>query len=188
MKTKRIIIGITGASGAAYGVEALKILRDLPDYETHLIISDAAALTIDYEMDIAVDAVKGLADKVYGNKEVGASPASGSFKTEGMLISPCTVKTLSAVANCHADTLIARTADVHLKERRRLVLMFRETPLHAGHIRLMDIATQSGAIIMPPMPALYHKPESVMDIIRHSSARALSLLGVESDAYTEWQG
>lgn len=187
MTKHRIIIGISGASGATYGITALKILAGLPDYETHLVVSSAGEKTIAYETTMSVADVKKLADHVYDERDIGAAIASGSFKTLGMLVAPCSIKTLSAVANCYADNLIARAADVCLKERRKLILMVRETPFHAGHIRLMDIATQSGAIIMPPLPAFYNHPQTIDEMVNDTVTRALAMLGVGDLSVKEWQ-
>ena len=184
---RRLVIAITGASGSVYGIRALKILRDIPDIETHLIVSTAGARTLAEETDFTLDQLRALADQVYNNKDIGASIASGSFRTAGMLVAPCSVKTLSGIANCYADDLIVRAADVCLKERRRLVLLFRETPLHAGHIALLDQATRNGAIIMPPVPAFYHRPQTIDDIVTQTIGRALDLFGIETPIVKRWK-
>jgi 4-hydroxy-3-polyprenylbenzoate decarboxylase len=155
--TLPLIVAITGASGVVYGVEMLKALKAI-GHPTHLILSDAAVRNFHIEMNIDVSEVKALADVVYNNKDIGAAIASGSFRTKGMVVVPCTVKSLSAIANSFCDNLIIRAADVTLKERRRLVLMVRETPLHKGHLDLMSRCADLGAVILPPMPALYHGP------------------------------
>jgi 4-hydroxy-3-polyprenylbenzoate decarboxylase len=170
---KRLIVGITGASGVIYGIRALEILRRVKDVESHVILSPAAARTIAEETDYSVDTVKKLADVMYSHKDIGAAISSGSFKTEGMLVAPCSIKTLSGIANSYNEDLIVRAADVCLKERRRVVLMLRETPLHAGHIRLMAQATENGALIMPPVPGFYSRPQSIDDMVTQSVGRAL---------------
>lgn len=185
---KRIIIGISGASGAIYGIKALQILQEDPEVETHLIISRAAGLTIELETDWKVSQVRDLAYASYSDKDIAAPPASGSFQTAGMLIAPCSVKTLSAVANSYADNLLTRAADVQLKEGRPVVLMVRETPLHPGHIRLMSLAAASGAVIFPPVPAFYGHPQSLDEVVSSSVGRALSRLGVDNADYPRWEG
>ncbi len=185
---KRVIIGISGASGAIYGIRALEILKDDPDIETHLILSDAGKLTLKIETDWQVRDVQALASVSYAEKEIGAVIASGSFQTVGMLIAPCSIKTLSAIANSYADNLLIRAADVQLKEGRPVVLMVRETPLHPGHIRLMELAAANGAVIFPPVPAFYSRPQTVDEIISATVGRALSRLGIENPAYPRWDG
>lgn len=184
---KRLIVAITGASGVIYGIRALEILRSIKDMESHVILSPSAARTIAEETDYDIDAVKKLGDVLYNHKDIGAAISSGSFRTEGMLIAPCSVKTLSGVANCFDDELVVRAADVCLKERRRVVLMFRETPLHAGHIRLMEQATRNGAIVMPPVPGFYSRPQSVTDLVTQSVGRALDLLGIDAGVVKRWK-
>ena len=184
---QRIIIGISGASGFLYGIRALELLRALP-LETHLVISDAALQTLKSETSYTLDDVVALADKVHDIHDIGASIASGSFKTLGMLVAPCSVRTLSAIAHCLSDNLLTRAADVTLKERRRLVLMLRETPLHLGHIRNMEAATLAGAIIYPPVPALYAGFKTLDEVITYSVTRALNLFGLEFPDAPEWQG
>jgi len=184
----RIIIGISGASGAIYGIRALQILKEDPDIETHLILSKAASRTIEIETDWKVSEVRGLASASYSEEQIEAPIASGSFQTAGMLIAPCSIKTLSAVANSYGDNLLTRAADVQLKEGRPLVLMVRETPLHPGHIRLMGLAASSGAVIFPPVPAFYGFPQSLDDIVSGSVGRALSRLGVDNSVYPRWDG
>ena len=184
---KRLIVAITGASGVIYGIRALEILRKIKDIESHVILSPSAARTIAEETDYAIDAVKKLADVIYNHKDIGAAISSGSFKPEGMLVAPCSVKTLSGIANCYNEELIVRAADVCLKERRRVVLMFRETPLHAGHIRLMEQATQNGAIVMPPVPGFYSRPKSIDDMVTQSTGRALDLLGIDAGVVKRWK-
>ena len=183
---KRLIIGITGASGVIYGIRALEMLKG--EIESHLILSAAAKATIAQETDYKVSDVIALASVNHDHRDVGASIASGSFITMGMLIAPCSIKTLSAVANSFSAELMSRAADVCLKEGRPVLLMVRETPLHRGHIRLMAQATESGAIIFPPAPAFYGKPKTVDDIVNGTVGRALARLGVENEAYTKWKG
>ncbi|MEJ2412473.1 MAG: UbiX family flavin prenyltransferase [Anaerolineales bacterium] len=185
---KKIIIGISGASGAIYGVRALQILQENPEVETHLILSRAAGLTIEIETDWKISEVRDLASVSYSEKQIDAPIASGSFQTAGMLIAPCSIKTLSAVANSYADNLLTRAADVQLKEGRPVVLMVRETPLHPGHIRLMGLAAASGAVIFPPVPAFYSRPQSLDEIVSSSVGRALSRLGIDNSEYPRWVG
>lgn len=182
-----LVVAITGATGVIYGVEMLRVLKTLGQ-ETHLILSEAAGMNLAIETDYDIDDVKDLANVVYNNKDVGAAVASGSFRTRGMIVAPCTVKTLSAIANSFTYNLIVRAADVTLKERRPLVLMVRETPLHKGHLDLMARAADCGAVILPPMPAFYHKPESIMDIIHQSIGKALDQVGIEHKLFTRWAG
>lgn len=181
----RVIVGISGASGFSYGVEALRCLRQL-DVESHLVISPAGHLNRQHETNLSAEDVCQLADVVYENRNVGAAIASGSFQTAGMLVAPCSMHTLAAIANSLTDNLLTRAADVVLKERRRLVLMVRETPLHAGHLRNMQYVTECGGIVFPPVPALYARPQSVQDIINHSVTRALGLLGLDCAELPRW--
>lgn len=185
---RKIIVGISGASGSIYGIRALEILQDDPTIETHLILTRAGKLTLEIETDRRVQDVKSLASTVYSEKEIGAVIASGSFQTAGMLIAPCSIKTLSGIANSYTDNLLTRAADVQLKEGRPVVLMVRETPLHAGHIRLMSLAMENGAVIFPPVPAFYSQPQTVDDIISSTVGRALSRLGIENAVYPRWDG
>ncbi len=182
-----LVVAITGATGVIYGVEMLRVLKTL-DQETHLILSEAAGLNLAIETDCDLDYVKGLASVVYSNKDIAAAVASGSFRTRGMIVAPCTVKSLSAIANSFTYNLIVRAADVTLKERRPLVLMVRETPLHKGHLDLMSRAADCGAVILPPMPAFYHKPESILDIIHQSIGKALDHVGIEHNLFKRWAG
>ncbi|HXY21914.1 MAG TPA: UbiX family flavin prenyltransferase [Burkholderiaceae bacterium] len=182
-----LIVAITGATGVVYGVEMLRVLKELGQ-ETHLILSEAAGMSLAIETDNSIDEVRSLAAVVYNNKDVGAAVASGSFRTRGMIIAPCTIKTLSAVANSFTYNLVIRAADVQLKEGRKLVLMVRETPLHKGHLELMSRAADCGAVILPPMPAFYHKPQSIMDIIHQSIGKALDQVGIEHDLFRRWTG
>lgn len=183
----RIIVALTGASGVAYGIRALELLRALGGVETHLLISPAALRTIAEETDDTPARIRALADVVHDHRDIGAGIASGSFRTAGMLVAPCSVRTLSGIAHGASDDLIIRAADVCLKERRRLVLLFRETPLHAGHIALMAQATASGAVIMPPVPAFYTKPASIDDVVDQTMARALDLFGIELGVMKRWK-
>jgi 4-hydroxy-3-polyprenylbenzoate decarboxylase len=187
---KKIIIGMSGASGVIYGIRLLEVLRDVPDVETHLIMSSAAATTIGLETVYTPEQVKQLADVVYRFKDIAASVASGSFKTFGMVVAPCSMKTLAGIANSFSDNLLLRAADVVLKDRRRLILVARETPLHLGHLRAMTQVTEMGAIVAPPMPAFYHKPQSIDDIVNQTVNRVLDLAEVElpQDLFTRWQG
>ena len=182
-----LVVAITGATGVIYGAEMLRVLKELGQ-ETHLIVSEAAALNFAIETDYTLDDVKALASVVYDNKDIAASVASGSFRTAGMIVAPCTVKTLSAIANSFTYNLVVRAADVTLKERRKLVLMVRETPLHKGHLDLMSRAADYGAVILPPMPAFYHKPESIMDLIHQSIGKALDQVGIEHNLFKRWAG
>lgn len=186
MNTKRIIIGISGASGFQYGFKALSLLKNV-DVESHLVISKGAELTRQYETDISEQQLFSLADVVHPIHNLGASIASGSFKTLGMLIAPCSMRTLASVAHGFSDNLLARAADVVLKERRKLVLMVRETPLHLTHLDNMRKVTEMGGIIFPPVPALYHQPKTVDEIITHSVGRALDLFDLDLDI-ARWQG
>lgn len=185
---KRLIIGMSGASGLIYGIRMLEVLKTVPDIETHLVLTGAARLNISLETDWQADAVMAMADEVHSVKDLAASIASGSFRTDGMIVAPCSMKTLSAIVHSYADNLLTRAADVALKERRRLVLMPRETPLHAGHCELLLKACQLGAIVAPPMPALYTRPQTVDDIINHSVGRVLDLFAIESGLVKRWQG
>ncbi|MCF8032912.1 MAG: UbiX family flavin prenyltransferase [Desulfarculaceae bacterium] len=182
-----MLLGISGASGVIYGVETLKALSGLGQ-PCHLILSEAGARNLAIETDYEVDQVKAMAERVYEVDNLAAPPASGSFRHRGMLVAPCTIKTLSAIANSFSHNLLVRAADVCLKERRPLVLMVRETPLHQGHLELMSKAAGLGACILPPIPAFYHQPQSIMDLIHQSIGKALDMLGVEHDLYQRWGG
>jgi len=184
---RRLIIAITGASGTAYGVRLLQVLQ-ATDIETHIVLTDSAKLTMAAETDFQPAQVQALADVVHASKNVGATIASGSFVTLGMVIAPCSINTLSEIAWGITGNLISRAADVTLKERRRLILLTRETPLHAGHLKSMLQVTQNGAIVMPPVPALYIKPKSIDDIIDHTVGRILDLLGLDTDLVQRWNG
>jgi polyprenyl P-hydroxybenzoate/phenylacrylic acid decarboxylase-like protein len=185
---KRLIVGITGATGAVYGVEILKVLKSVSDWESHVILSEAGALNLWHELAMKRKELEKLADFAYHPKDIAASLASGSYLTEGMVIAPCSMKTLAAVAHAHADDLIARAADVVLKERRRLVLVPRETPLNLAHLRNMTAVTEMGGIIFPPVPAFYAKPKSLDELVAHSVARVLDLFGVHSPKLARWRG
>lgn len=186
--SQRLIIGITGASGAIYGIRALEILRKTGSIETHLILSQAARVTITQETGLSVKDVEALADVAHAPGNIGATIASGSFETIGMLVAPCSIKTLSAIAHCYSADLMARAADVQLKEGRRVVLLVRETPLHAGHLAIMQQAAANGAVIMPPAPAFYTLPKTVDDIVNQTVGRALARVGVPNELYAEWSG
>jgi 4-hydroxy-3-polyprenylbenzoate decarboxylase len=185
----RVVVAMTGASGAPYGVRALEILRERPDIETHLVMSRSAGMTVTHECGgRSVRDVESLADVVHKPTAVGATIASGSYPVDAMLVLPCSIKTLSAIAYCHAGDLISRAADVTLKEGRPLLLMVRETPLHVGHLRAMTAAAEAGAVIMPPVPAFYALPASVDDLVDHTVRRALSRVGVADVAPDQWDG
>lgn len=187
MTDRRVVVAISGASGAIYGIRALEMLAEA-GVERHLIVTRAARATLSEETGYAVADVRARADVVHAEHDLGSSLASGSFRTDGMLVAPCSVKTLSGIAHSYDDTLTVRAADVSLKERRRLVLLVRETPLHAGHLRLMVDADASGAVIMPPVPAFYPHPGSLDDVVDHTVARALDLLDVEVPRLRRWHG
>ena len=184
----RLIVGISGASGVIYGIRLLEALREMPDVESHLVMSNGAKLNIALETDRKVSDVEDLADVVHSDQNLAATISSGSYRTDGMIIAPCSMKTLSAVVNSYAEHLLARAADVVLKERRRLVLVPRETPLHVGHCRMLTQAAEMGAMIVPPMPAFYNDPQSVDDIINHTVGRLLDLFDIDSGMVKRWQG
>jgi len=186
MSARRIIVALTGATGIVHGIEILRLLREAGGWDTHLILSAAAIRTLREETDISLDAVRDLADVVHGFRDIGASIASGSFRTEGMIIAPCSAHTLSAIAASLGDNLIVRAADVCLKERRRLVLMLRETPLHLGHIEHMAAVTRYGAIVMPPVASFYNRPTSIEEMVRQTAARALDVMGIEVPGLQRW--
>lgn len=185
---KRLVVAITGASGAMYGIRLLQWLRESAQVETHLMISDAGVLSLHYELDMKRKDVEALADVVHSVRDVGACVASGSFQSEGMIIAPCSMKTLGSVAHGLSDNLISRAADVMLKERRRLVLMVRETPFNLAHLRNMTAVTEMGGIIYPPLPALYQKPQSIEEMVDHTAGRVLDLFGIEQTLAPQWQG
>ncbi len=184
----RLIVGMSGASGVIYGIRLLEALKEESDVETHLVMSDSAKMNINLETDWSVKDVQALADHLHSNRDISASIASGSFGTDGMIVAPCAVKTLSAITNSYADSLIVRAADVVLKECRRLVLVPRETPLHTGHCELLYRASQLGAIIAPPMPAHYIKPQTVDDLVNHHVGRILDLFGIDCGFVQRWKG
>jgi 4-hydroxy-3-polyprenylbenzoate decarboxylase len=186
--SRNLIVGISGASGVIMGIRALEVLRQIEAIETHLIMSPAAKITIAQETDWKVSDVLALANFHHSYQDIGATIASGSFSTMGMIIIPCAIKTLSAVANSFASELLSRAADVTLKEGRPLILVVRETPLHRGHIRLMDQAAQAGAIIFPPMPAFYAKPQTIDDVVDNLVGRVLARIGIDNDEYLRWGG
>ena len=184
----RLIVAISGASGVIYGVRLLETLQAFDDIETHLVLSKAGKLNIALETDWQVRDVEAMADVVHDNRNLAAAIASGSFLTGGMVIAPCSMKTLSGVVHSFSDDLLVRAADVVLKERRRLVLLPREAPLHLGHLRMLTAAAELGAVILPPMPAFYTGPRSVDDIVNHTVGRMLDLFGVDSDLAKRWEG
>lgn len=188
MTPRRIIIGISGASGAVYGIRLLELLARVPGVETHLVMSSAGRLNIALETDRTPADVAGLAHCVHDARDIGASIASGSFRTDGMIVAPCSMRTLSAIVHSAADNLLVRAADVVLKERRLLVLMPRETPLHLGHCRLLTAAAELGAMLVPPMPAFYNRPATVQDIVDHGLGRVLDLFGIDAGVVQRWAG
>ena len=185
---KRLIVAITGASGARYGVRLLELLRATEGIETHLMISDAAALNLHHELDVKRKDIEAFAHHVHSVRDIGACVASGSFRADGMVIAPCSMKTLAAVAHGMCDNLITRAADVTLKERRRLVLLVRETPFNLAHLRNMTAVTEMGGIIFPPLPALYQRPQSIDEMIDHTVGRVMDMLGLEQSLAPEWNG
>lgn len=184
---KRIVVGISGASGIVYGVRALELLREA-GVETHLVMSKSAELTLHYELDMSLDEVRALASEVHAIKNVGASIASGSFVTAGMLIAPCSIRSMSEIASGVTSSLLTRAADVVLKERRRLVLMVRETPLHTGHLRTMTQLSEMGAVIAPPVPAFYTRPDSLDEVVTQGVGRVLDLFDLSAAQVKRWQG
>ncbi|WP_292934259.1 UbiX family flavin prenyltransferase [Noviherbaspirillum sp.] len=188
MPTKRLIIAITGATGAVYGVRLLQVLRDTPDIETHLLISDAGVLNLHQELEVSRKEVESLADVVHNVRDIGASIASGSFQSEGMIIAPCSMKTLASVAHGLSDNLISRAADVVLKERRRLVLMVRETPFNLAHLRNMTAVTEMGGIVFPPLPGFYHRPQTIAEMVDHTVGRVLDLFSIAHSLAPRWNG
>ena len=184
----RLIIGISGASGVIYGIRLLETLRDQADVETHLVMSTTGRMNIGIETDWKAKAVEELADVVHRNNDVGAMIASGSYRSDGMIVAPCSMKTLSGIVNSYADNLLCRAADVMLKEHKRLILVPRESPLHIGHCRLLYEASKMGIDIAPPMPAFYNRPESVDDVVNHTVGRLLDLIGLDSGMVQRWSG
>lgn len=187
---QRLIVGISGASGAIYGIRLLEILKDLPETDTHLVISNAARRTILLETDYKIDQVETLADEVFSFNDIAACVSSGSYRTMGMAIVPCSIKTLSGIANGYADNLLVRAADVVLKEQRKLVLVLRETPLHLGHTRLMSQCIEIGATLLPAMPAFYHRPRTIDDLVNQTVNRVLDQFDIQlpKDLFDRWQG
>ncbi|MCK5682272.1 UbiX family flavin prenyltransferase [bacterium] len=188
MEKRKIIVGISGTSGTIYGIRLLEVLKSYAEIETHLVISDVAKDIIRYENSCDPEAVLALADTVYSMTDLGAAISSGSFLTAGMIVAPCSIKSLSAIANSYNDNLLVRAADVCLKERRKLVLVVRETPLHLGHLELMAQVTRHGAVVLPPMPAFYHKPETIDDIINQTVGKVLDSFAVTHNLFKRWQG
>lgn len=183
----KLVIGISGATGAIYGIRILQVLKPIP-IETHLVLTDSAKRTIEMETDFTVKEVESLADYVHDNRDIGAAISSGSFKTDGMIIAPCSIKSLSALANSYNDSLLVRAADVMLKEKRKLVLIPRETPLHAGHLKLLLALAEIGAVLLPPMPAYYHMPKTIDDIINQTVGKALDQFNIEHQLFKRWDG
>jgi 4-hydroxy-3-polyprenylbenzoate decarboxylase len=186
--TKRLVIGISGASGVIMGIRTLEVLKSIKEIETHLVLSPAAEVAIKLETNWEINDIVSLADFHYGYKDIGAAIASGSFRRMGMLVVPCSIKTLSAIANAFANNLLIRAADVTLKEGKPLILAVREAPFHRGHIRLMGMAADAGAVIFPTMPAFYPKPQTVDEIINNLVGRILKRIGIENNQYTPWSG
>src|SRR6201991_3640290 len=186
-RRRRIVVGISGASGAAYGVRLLQLLREI-DVETHLVVSRSAQVTLSQEMGLQLADVKAFADVHYPNADIGAAISSGSFRVDGMIVAPCSIKTLSEIATGCTSSLLSRAADVMLKERRRLVLMVRATALHAGHIRSLAAVTEAGAIVYPPVPAFYARPASIEEMIDHTLGRVLDLFDIDARTVRRWQG
>jgi 4-hydroxy-3-polyprenylbenzoate decarboxylase len=186
--SRRLIVAITGASGAVYGVRLLQVLRGVPDVETHLMVSPAGWMNVEQELALPRRGIEELADVVHSVRDVGACVASGSFATEGMVVAPCSMRTLAAIAHGLSDNLVTRAADVVLKERRRLVLMVRETPLNLAHLRNMIAVTEMGGVVFPPVPAFYNRPASVDELVDHTVGRVLDLVGVAQTLSPSWQG
>jgi 4-hydroxy-3-polyprenylbenzoate decarboxylase len=184
----RLVVAITGATGSIYGIRLLEVLQGYREVETHLVISRPGKRTIVEETDWSLADVEALATHRYDNNDIGAAIASGSFRTAGMVIAPCSIKTAAAVAACHSDNLVARAADVTLKEGRPLILLVRETPLHVGHLKMMLAVARMGAVVLPPMPAFYNRPRDLDDIVDHTIARALDRLGLPQTLVAEWRG
>jgi 4-hydroxy-3-polyprenylbenzoate decarboxylase len=187
-RPRRIVVALTGATGATYGVQLLKRLHATPGIESHLIVSDAATLTLHQELGLQRRDVEALAHVVHRNRDIGASIASGSYQVDGMVVAPCSMKTLAAVAHGFSDNLVTRAADVILKERRRLVLMVRETPFNLAHLRNMTSVTEMGGIIFPPLPSFYHRPATIADMVEHTVDRVVDLLGMENSDAARWGG
>lgn len=187
---RRLVVGMSGASGAIYGIRLLEVLRGVEGVETHLVLSKAARRTILLETDSTIEQVEALADHVHRPGDIAAPISSGSFRTAGMIVIPCSIKTVAGIAGCYSENLLLRAADVALKDRKRLVLVVRETPFHLGHLRLMASVTEMGAIVMPPVPAFYHRPQTIGEIVDQTVNRALDLLEIEldRDLFPRWQG
>ncbi|HEY8027107.1 MAG TPA: UbiX family flavin prenyltransferase [Burkholderiaceae bacterium] len=185
---QRIVVAITGATGAIYGVRLLQVLRDLPEVETHLIVSEAGVLNLHHELDMKRKDVEALAHKAHNPRDIGAAIASGSFESAGMIVAPCSMKTLASVAHGLSDNLVARAADVVLKERRRLVLMVRETPFNLAHLRNMTAVTEMGGVIFPPLPGFYHHPQSIAEMVDHTVGRVLDLFDIAHAMTPRWNG
>jgi 4-hydroxy-3-polyprenylbenzoate decarboxylase len=185
---RRLIVGISGASGAIYGIRLLEALATLSDVETHLVISSGARATIEYETAHSADEVTALAKVTYDERSLGAAIASGTFLTDGMIVCPCSISTLSAVATSRCDTLLTRAADVCLKERRKLVLVVRETPLHLGHLRLMTTVTEIGGVVLPPVPGFYTLPKTIDDVVAHTVTKVLDQFDLDAELITRWAG
>ena len=183
-----LAVGITGASGAIYGIRLLEVLSSTKNVETHLMVSEPAEAIIKYETGRSIESVRELASLSYDIRDIGAQVSSGSFKTDGMIVAPCTVKTMSAIANSYSENLLIRIGDVTLKERRRLLLLVRETPLHLGHLRNMERLCEMGAIVMPPAPAFYHKPQTIQDIVDHTVGKILDIFGIKHTLFERWPG
>jgi 4-hydroxy-3-polyprenylbenzoate decarboxylase len=183
-----LVVGITGASGSVYGIRLLEVLSSIENVETHLIISEPAEEIIKYETDRSIESVRELASFSYDISDMGARISSGSFKTDGMIVAPCTAKTMSAIANSYSENLLNRVGDVTLKERRQLLLLVRETPLHLGHLRNMESLCEMGAVIMPPAPAFYHRPQTIQDIVDHTVGKMLDIFGIEHTLFQRWPG
>jgi flavin prenyltransferase len=185
---KRLVVGISGATGAAYGIRLLEVLRGVEDVETHLVVTPAARRTLALETDYSMEQVETMADRVYKSADIAADLSSGSFRATGMVIAPCSMKTVSGIAHSYSENLLLRAADVTLKERRPLVLLVRETPLHLGHLKLLQNVAELGAVVMPPMPAFYHRPTTLQDIVDQTVNRALDMLGIEleQDLFLRW--
>ena len=183
-----LVVGITGASGAIYGIRLLEVLSSIKNVETHLLVSEAGEAIIKYETGRSIEDLKELASFSYDIRDMAARISSGSFRTDGMIVAPCTVKTMSAIANSYSENLLIRVGDVTLKERRQLLLLVRETPLHIGHLRNMERLCEMGAIIMPPAPAFYHRPKTIEDIVDHTVGKMLDLFGIEHSLFLRWSG
>jgi 4-hydroxy-3-polyprenylbenzoate decarboxylase len=188
MTARRIVVALSGASGAVYGVRLLEVLAAMPDIELHAVISAGAAATIRYELDREPADVAALADRVHDERNLAAPLASGTFLTDGMVVAPCSIRSLSAIANSANDNLLVRAADVHLKERRPLVLVVRETPLHEGHLRLMTLATRSGAVILPPVPGFYIRPATIAELVDHTVGKVVDSLRIAHELTPRWEG